>query len=694
MQKFAYQRSSCNRNNQPFIFTFSPFLSTLVAVDNFIVSARKYRPVTFESVVGQQHVTNTLKNAIKNNQLAQAFLFCGPRGVGKTTCARILAKTINCTNLQPSGEACAECDSCRAFQNGNSFNVHELDAASNNSVDDIRSLIEQVRIPPQAGRYKVYIIDEVHMLSQAAFNAFLKTLEEPPNYAIFILATTEKHKILPTILSRCQIFDFNRIRVDDMANHLASIAQKESISYEPDGLHIIAQKADGGLRDALSMFDQIVSFSGGQVTYRSVIDNLNILDYDYYFNVTDSLLGEDTTKTLLLFDEILANGFDGSHFITGLSGHLRNLLVAKDAATLKLLEVSEGIRNKYLQQSQQSSTSFLLSAMNIANQCDLNYRLSKNQRLQVELALLKICHLGAVFTAASAPVPAALAGEALKKNFESALTPATETPKAVNVAPLEQAKVQAIKQEVDVPVPLPPASAVSEPAPAYQAATPSLSSTPSITATPSLSATPSLTATPSINATPALKAGVAEKHVTEALPSASPQPVANKPEPPVRPLVGSLLASSSLSPSLKGGNAGSLVVEEEEEPYVYGTDKEDFTTDAFLKCWNDYAAKIKAEGKATLVTILTANAPVMQRPYLFDIGVSNRTQENVFREEKPGLMNHLRTTLRNFEIEVNTRIEENAVSRKPYTDIEKFQHMVAKNPQLMELKKRFNLEFD
>jgi DNA polymerase-3 subunit gamma/tau len=666
-------------------------------VDNFIVSARKYRPVTFESVVGQQHVTNTLKNAIRNNQLAQAFLFCGPRGVGKTTCARILAKTINCTNLQPNGEACSECDSCRAFQNGNSFNVHELDAASNNSVDDIRSLIEQVRIPPQAGRYKVYIIDEVHMLSQAAFNAFLKTLEEPPNYAIFILATTEKHKILPTILSRCQIFDFNRIRVEDMANHLAAIAGKESISYEPDGLHIIAQKADGGLRDALSMFDQIVSFSGGQVTYRSVIDNLNILDYDYYFNVTDSLLGEDTTKTLLLFDEILSNGFDGSHFITGLSGHLRNLLVAKDAATLKLLEVSEGIRQKYLQQSQRASTSFLLSAMNIANQCDLNYRLSKNQRLQVELALLKICHLGAMFTAASVPAQAAPNGEALKKNSEPTVTPVAEAPKQVIVPPAAPNIVQPIKAE-DTTAP-----SVSEPKPAYQAATPSLSTTPSLTATPLLTATQSVSATPSLTAampsapvtvklTP--PAPVAEKHLTEALPSESPQPLAATPESPVRPLANSLLATPSLSPSLKGGSVGGMVIEEEEDPYVHGTDKEDFTTDAFLKCWNDYAAKIKAEGKATLVTILTANAPVMQRPYIFDIGVSNRTQEIVFREEKPGLMNHLRTTLRNFDIEVNTRIEESTVVRKPYTAIEKFQHMAAKNPQLIELKKRFNLEFD
>src|SRR3569832_631165 len=372
-------------------------------MEKIIVSARKYRPQTFDTVVGQQHITNTLKNAIKHNQLAQAFLFCGPRGVGKTTCARILAKTINCENLQPNGEACGVCASCTSFQNGNSFNIHELDAASNNSVDDIRSLIDQVRIPPQAVRYKIYIIDEVHMLSQAAFNAFLKTLEEPPHYAIFILATTEKHKILPTILSRCQIFDFNRIRVEDMASHLASIAKKEGIQYEPDGLHIIAQKADGGLRDALSMFDQIVSFSDGHVTYRTVIDNLNILDYDYYFSVVDSLLQEDTAGTLLLFDEILSKNFDGSHFISGLSEHFRNLLVTKEPNTVKLLEVSEGIKARYLNQSQAASISFMLSALNIANQCELNYKLSKNQRLQVELALLKMCHLPSAFNMLSAP---------------------------------------------------------------------------------------------------------------------------------------------------------------------------------------------------------------------------------------------------------------------------------------------------
>ncbi|QJD95205.1 DNA polymerase III subunit gamma/tau [Mucilaginibacter robiniae] len=628
-------------------------------MDNFIVSARKYRPVTFESVVGQQHVTNTLKNAIKNNQLAQAFLFCGPRGVGKTTCARILAKTINCQNLQPNGEACGQCDSCRAFQNGNSFNVHELDAASNNSVDDIRSLIDQVRIPPQAGRYKVYIIDEVHMLSQAAFNAFLKTLEEPPHYTIFILATTEKHKILPTILSRCQIFDFNRIKVDDMANHLASIAQKENISYEPDGLHIIAQKADGGLRDALSMFDQIVSFSGGKVTYRSVIDNLNILDYDYYFNITDSLLNENTAKTLLLFDEILAKGFDGSHFITGLSGHLRNLLVGKDTATLKLLEVSEGIRQKYMQQAQQATMSFLLSAMNIANQCDLNYRLSKNQRLQVELALLKICHLqSALNLAALSTNTDNIPKDEVKKKTEPQPV-APPTPELVKTPPVS----------IDIPKLTTPA-------------------TPVVT-----NGTYAAASQPTNEAANLVVNEHAISYHGTTLPSASPQPVAAKPAPPVVPKIS--LSSPSQSPSLKGGAFGALIAEaEEEDPYIRGNDQETYTLDSFLKLWQEYAAQVKADGKATLVTILTSSTPVMLQPHIFEIIVSNRTQETVFRDEKPGLMNHLRTKLRNFSIEVNTRIDEQTVVRKPYTALEKFQHMAAKNPQLVELKKRFNLELD
>ncbi|MEO1049784.1 MAG: DNA polymerase III subunit gamma/tau [Bacteroidota bacterium] len=348
-------------------------------MEKFVVSARKYRPQGFDEVVGQGHITKTLQNAIDNNQLAQALLFCGPRGVGKTTCARIVARMIN--EFDDSND-------------GNSLNIFELDAASNNSVDDIRNLIDQVRYPPQYGKYKVYIIDEVHMLSNAAFNAFLKTLEEPPSYAIFILATTEKHKVIPTILSRCQIFDFNRIQVSDITVHLEGISDREGIKAEQEALHLIAQKADGALRDALSIFDLIVTFSsGGDITYQSTIDNLHILDYEYYFKITDALINQDISKSLLIFDEILQKGFDGHNFLVGLSEHLRNLLVCKDNATVKLMEVSENVQGKYVEQANSISVSYLLSALNITNQFDLNYKSSKNQRLHVELALMKIAHI-------------------------------------------------------------------------------------------------------------------------------------------------------------------------------------------------------------------------------------------------------------------------------------------------------------
>jgi DNA polymerase III subunit gamma/tau len=359
-------------------------------MENFIVSARKYRPGTFAMVIGQKSITSTLKNAIKNNHLAHAYLFCGPRGVGKTTCARIFAKTINCQNIGDDFEPCNQCESCHSFNSNRSFNIHELDAASNNSVEDIRSLIDQVRIPPQMGKYSIYIIDEVHMLSSQAFNAFLKTLEEPPAHAIFILATTEKHKIIPTILSRCQIFDFNRIGIDDITHHLQYVAKSENIEASIDALNIIAQKADGALRDALSYFDQIVSFSGNNVSYEKVIDNLNVLDYGYYFKLTESFLNHDFTNALIIFDQVLNKGFDGHHFITGLSKHLRDILVSKNPETIKLLEVGAGIKEKYLKQSQNCSLTFLFEALNIANSCDLVYKSSQDKRLQVELALINI----------------------------------------------------------------------------------------------------------------------------------------------------------------------------------------------------------------------------------------------------------------------------------------------------------------
>ena len=362
-------------------------------MDNYIVSARKYRPMTFDSVVGQGALTVTLKNAIQSGRLAHAYLFCGPRGVGKTTCARIFAKTINCLNPQPNGEACGECESCKAFNEQRSYNIHELDAASNNSVEDIRQLIEQVRIPPQIGKYKVFIIDEVHMLSQAAFNAFLKTLEEPPHHAIFILATTEKHKILPTIMSRCQIYDFKRMGVNDIVGHLKNVAEKEGIMVEDAALNIIAQKADGGMRDALSIFDQVASFCGGNITYQRTIENLNVLDYDYYFRLTDFFLEGKITECMLTLNEILSKGFEGQYFITGLSSHFRNLLVSQDAQTVGLIEASEEVRNRYKEQAKKCKPQFLFRAMKLANDCDLNYKQSQNKRLLVELTLIEMAQL-------------------------------------------------------------------------------------------------------------------------------------------------------------------------------------------------------------------------------------------------------------------------------------------------------------
>jgi DNA polymerase-3 subunit gamma/tau len=373
-------------------------------MSKFVVSARKYRPIRFDEVVGQQHVSQTLKNALQNDHLAHAFLFCGPRGVGKTTCARILAKVLNCTNRTADFEPCDECNSCKAFNENASFNITELDAASNNSVDHIRTLVEQVRFQPQQGEYKVFIIDEVHMLSQAAFNAFLKTLEEPPPYAIFILATTEKHKIIPTILSRCQIFDFKRIQVQDTVKHLQGICAEEGIEADKDALHIIAQKADGALRDALSIFDRIVSFSGKKITYDDVITNLNVLDYDYFFKVTDAMMVEDLSSLFLIFDKIQKNGFEADLFINGLAEHFRNVLVCKDEATLQLLEVSDNLKELYKQQAKVAPISFLLSALNIANDCDVNYKMARNKRLHVEMALVKMAYINRATTLSQNPI--------------------------------------------------------------------------------------------------------------------------------------------------------------------------------------------------------------------------------------------------------------------------------------------------
>jgi len=615
-------------------------------MDSFIVSARKYRPATFETIVGQQHITGTLKNAIKNNQLAQAFLFCGPRGVGKTTCARILAKTINCQNLTPEAEACGTCDSCLAFQNGNSFNVHELDAASNNSVEDIRSLIEQVRIPPQAGRYKVYIIDEVHMLSTQAFNAFLKTLEEPPSYAKFILATTEKHKILPTILSRCQIFDFNRIRVDDIANHLQSIAEKEDVRYDQDGLHLIAQKSDGGLRDALSMFDQLVSFSDRNLSYQAVIDNLNVLDYDYYFKLTQAILEEDSARCLLLFDEILANGFDGSHFISGLASHFRNLLVAKDIQTIKLLEVSKTIRERYLNQAEKTSQGLLLSAMNIANQCEIQYKTSKNQRLQVELALLKMCHISAAVQLSKLPLNAGEPTESVKKktNNGNGLTTekALSASETVVSAPEVATEKETTQPADSIPAHTQPAG--TQPAQAYVESVPPTEVSP---AKPKLSF----------------------------------------------PKLGEFNLGAKI-PSLNSVFDEKKVDEEKGPVYVTGDAQDNFGEQAFMNHWTALAEMVKSEGKISLYTVMTANKPELKENYKVNIIVENAIQQQLLIESKVDVLNYMRQKLNNFQVDLIPVMQQNHVIRRPVTDSEKYQAMVAQNPLLDTFRKEFNLGFE
>jgi DNA polymerase-3 subunit gamma/tau len=607
-------------------------------MENFIVSARKYRPATFETVVGQQHITGTLKNAIKNNQLAQAFLFCGPRGVGKTTCARILAKTINCTNPTAEMEACGKCDNCLSFQNGHSFNVHELDAASNNSVDDIRSLIEQVRIPPQAGRYKIYIIDEVHMLSQSAFNAFLKTLEEPPSYAIFILATTEKHKILPTILSRCQIFDFNRIQVEDIASHLSTIAERENIAFESDGLHIIAQKADGGLRDALSMFDQIASYANKNITYKAVIDNLNILDYDYFFKLTSYLTAAEVSQTLLLFDEILNNGFDGNNFINGLASHFRNLLVGKDASTIKLLEVSENIKQKYLDQCRQTELSFLLTALNLANTCDLNYKNSKNQRLQVELALIKMCHIRSVVNLAQQPL-----------SPNNTATDVDQDKKKTNVV---AAQTESPKPKVEIE------NTAQAAAPVINAPVlPNLAIEEKAKESPRVSSPPPSTTSISIN-----------------IPKAS--------------------ATSMLIPSL---NDFDRIAQEEEEKgpkKVTGEAREVFSYDRLLEVWSTFTQKMKAADRINIFTILNNFAPTLLNPELIEISVESKTQEHLVQQESVELLNFLRNELRNFGVEVTYKLMERKIENRLYGNREKYDYLVGKNPKLDELRRRFNLDIN
>lgn len=615
-------------------------------MENYIVSARKYRPSTFESVVGQRALTTTLKNAIATQKLAHAYLFCGPRGVGKTTCARIFAKTINCMTPTADGEACNQCESCVAFNEQRSYNIHELDAASNNSVDDIRQLVEQVRIPPQIGKYKVYIIDEVHMLSASAFNAFLKTLEEPPRHAIFILATTEKHKILPTILSRCQIYDFNRISVEDTVNHLSYVASKEGITAEPEALNVIAMKADGGMRDALSIFDQVVSFTGGNITYKSVIDNLNVLDYEYYFRLTDSFLENKVSDALLLFNDVLNKGFDGSHFITGLSSHFRDLLVAKDAVTLPLLEVGASIRQRYQEQAQKCPLPFLYRAMKLCNECDLNYRVSKNKRLLVELTLIQVAQLTIEGDDVSG-------GRSPKKTIKPVFTQpaAAQQPQVTSAASASQT---AVHQQTPVRQPQTPVAA-------------------QVVSSSTLSSSSSSNSTTSV---PSQSAGIAQGGQGER-------------KIPV-------MKMSSLGVSIKNPQRDQ-VAQKETMPQpgkVQQTVEEDFIfNDRDLNFyWQQYAGQLPKEEDSLTKRMQMLHPVLLNNSTTFEVVVDNEIAAKDFRNLIPELQNYLRVQLKNSKVVMTVRVSEPTETVRPVGRVEKFQMMAQKNQALMQLKDEFGLE--
>ena len=619
-------------------------------MENYIVSARKYRPSTFESVVGQRALTTTLKNAIATQKLAHAYLFCGPRGVGKTTCARIFAKTINCMTPTVDGEACNQCESCVAFNEQRSYNIHELDAASNNSVDDIRQLVEQVRIPPQIGKYKVYIIDEVHMLSASAFNAFLKTLEEPPRHAIFILATTEKHKILPTILSRCQIYDFNRISVEDTVNHLSYVASKEGITAEPEALNVIAMKADGGMRDALSIFDQVVSFTGGNITYKSVIDNLNVLDYEYYFRLTDCFLENKVSDALLLFNDILNKGFDGSHFITGLSSHFRDLLVGKDPVTLPLLEVGASIRQRYQEQAQKCPLPFLYRAMKLCNECDLNYRISKNKRLLVELTLIQVAQLTTEGDDVSG-------GRGPTKTIKPIFTQpaAAQQPQVASATQVQQA---------------------------------------------SLHTSPSSVTTQAVNGTTARhpQASAAVQ------PGASASSGAASSAPSQGAGVAPTVKEERKIPVMKMSNLGVSIKNPQRDQATQNTatthvprvqqPEEDFIfNDRDLNYyWQEYAGQLPKEQDALTKRMQMLRPVLLNNSTTFEVVVDNEFAAKDFTALIPELQDYLRGRLKNSKVVMTVRVSEATETIRPVGRVEKFQMMAQKNQALMQLKDEFGLE--
>lgn len=604
-------------------------------MDNYIVSARKYRPATFKSVIGQNALTTTLKNAISNNKLAHAYLFCGPRGVGKTTCARIFAKTINCFNLTPDYEACNTCESCVAFNENRSYNIHEMDAASNNSVEDIRDLIDQVRIPPQVGKYKVYIIDEVHMLSTQAFNSFLKTLEEPPKHAVFILATTEKHKIIPTILSRCQVYDFNRIGLTDIVEYLNYVAEQENVTVEQEALNIIAQKADGGMRDALSMFDQNVSYTGGNLTYSAVIDNLNVLDYEYYFKLTDAVLNGNVIDCLLILNEILNKGFEGQHIISGMASHFRNLMISKDSRSVMLFEVGPTIKKRYIDTAKKCSNAFLFKAIDISNECDLNYRISQNKRLLLELAFIRMCQL------------VDGVGEIDNK---------TETIKEINSTRTYIPKPTDVKNTVEEKV-------VRKVEPNQEKAVPESQLT------------------------------VRDPHYTPIERQPKPED-APKIEEKTKDVASTSFKPRGFSIANHGVSITSMDEEQEENAETKAEKnnrrKKTFTEEALIEAWKSYARSLTEE--KLLQNTMSLYLPSMIDDTVFEVTVNTDINKEYLENNMRLILNWLQEKLQNDFVEMTINISETVVHKRAFTSYEIFEEMVEQNPLLKKFTDDLGLE--
>jgi DNA polymerase-3 subunit gamma/tau len=614
-------------------------------MENFIVSARKYRPQNFNTVVGQSHITTTLKNAILNQQLAHAFLFCGPRGVGKTTCARILAKTINCTNITKEGEACNQCESCVSFEKGASLNIHELDAASNNSVDDIRTLVEQVRFAPQAGKYKVYIVDEVHMLSTSAFNAFLKTLEEPPPYAIFILATTEKHKILPTILSRCQIFDFKRIVPEDTVKHLEEIVEKEHIKAERNALQLIAQKSEGCMRDALSILDKIVSFSNGALTYENTLEHLNILDEGYFFKLLTHLTEQDLTSAMLLYDEINQKGFEGDTVLYGMAAFIRNILVCKDKASAHLLESIEGWRDQYLAAAEKVGTPYLVSALNILNESEIQFKMARNKRLHVELALIKLNFLQQAIELSMED------GQLVKKKLVDAHYPI----RTKKIIPLSNIVVNAEAKlviETAAPASKPATTPVSTPAVSPKAPTPSI-------------------VQDKAKDIPVVNTSIDTNNTTS------------------QPIVPTVSGKKSLLAVLQQKYGNDYNIEEVKDAIS-------LNIETLQECWNDYAQKMEKDLKHSVAGTFRIATLQIEDPTHFTITVPALTAQKFVEQERMSLMEIIWERFQNraiqFSILVDAGEKEDVPLHLKLNSKQKFEHIAKQYPLVQQLKERMNLE--